>query len=98
MNTQFLSEEDASRVQSIMAGHGLSGFEASVRLWGRGKAIHVSGPLDRHQLSCLLDIARYLGDGKTDGILADLSYRAALRPSGPGTPEPVMAVSLEHSP
>jgi hypothetical protein len=78
INTGFLSAEDSSRVQSIMAGHGLSAFEASVRLWGRGKAIQVSGPLDERQLSCLLDIVRYLGE-ETDqaaGTSPPIAYAA----------------------
>ncbi|TDU28287.1 hypothetical protein DFR24_2654 [Panacagrimonas perspica] len=69
MKTTFLSDEDMSHVQSILDEHGLSGFDASVRLWGRGKAIEVKGTLGRQELSCLLAIASFLGtsdEGSTD--------------------------------
>lgn len=62
MTTTFLSDQDLSHVQSILATHGLSGFGASVRLWGRGKAIDVHGTLGQRELSCLLAISRFLGD------------------------------------
>lgn len=62
MTATFLSDQDLSQVQSILATYGLSGFDASVRLWGRGKAIDVHGTLGQQELSCLLAIARFLGD------------------------------------
>lgn len=62
MTATFLSDQDLSQVQTILATYGLSGFDASVRLWGRGKAIDVHGTLGQQELSCLLAIARYLGD------------------------------------
>lgn len=62
MNATFLSDQDLSEVQSILATYGLSGFDASVRLWGRGKAIDVHGTLGQQELSCLLAIARFLGN------------------------------------
>lgn len=62
MNTAFLNDHDLMQVQSIMASHGLTGFDAAIRLWGRGKAIDVNGTLGKRELSCLLAIARYLGD------------------------------------
>jgi len=61
MKTTFLSDQDMSQVQSIIDKHGLSGFDASVRLWGRGKAIEVKGTLGKQELSCLLAIASFLG-------------------------------------
>lgn len=61
IQTGFLDEKEVAQVQAILAAHGLSGFDASVRLWGRGKAIEVRGTLGRQELSCLLAIARYLG-------------------------------------
>ena len=61
MKTTFLSDQDMSQVQSILDKHGLSGFDASVRLWGRGKAIEVKGTLGKQELSCLLAIASFLG-------------------------------------
>ncbi|MCC2658081.1 MAG: hypothetical protein K0Q76_3189 [Panacagrimonas sp.] len=62
MTTTFLSDQDLDQVQTILATHGLSGFDASVRLWGRGKAIDVHGTLGQQELSCLLAIARFLGN------------------------------------
>lgn len=61
IKTTFLSDQDMSQVQSILDKHGLSGFDASVRLWGRGKAIEVKGTLGKQELSCLLAIASFLG-------------------------------------
>ena len=61
MKTTFLSDQDMSQVQSILDEHGLSGFDASIRLWGRGKAIEVKGTLGKQELSCLLAIASFLG-------------------------------------
>lgn len=60
MNTGFLVEEDVAEVKTIMAAHGIGDFAASVRLWGRGKAVQVDGPLCVSQLRCLLDIATFL--------------------------------------
>lgn len=62
MNTKFLSDAERAQVESIMAEFGLNEFDASVRLWGRGKSIEVSGTLGKTELSCLLAIARYLGE------------------------------------
>lgn len=61
IRTTFLSAQDLAQVQSILEKHGLSGFDASIRLWGRGKAIEVKGTLGRQELSCLLAIAHFLG-------------------------------------
>ena len=61
MKTTFLSDQDLLQVQSILDQHGIAGFGAAVRLWGRGKAIEVKGTLGLQELSCLLAIARYLG-------------------------------------
>ena len=71
MKTTFLSDQDLSSVQSILEQHGLDGFDASVRLWGRGKAIEVNGTLGRRELSCLLAIARFLGDSGEDMSVTD---------------------------
>lgn len=60
MNTGFLGEEDVAEVREIMRAHGIDDFGASVRLWGRNKAIQVDGPLTLAQIRCLLDIATYL--------------------------------------
>lgn len=62
MKTTFLSDEDLSHVQSILDQHGLSGFDAAIRLWGRGKAIEIKGTLGRRELLCLAEISRFLGD------------------------------------
>ncbi|MGQ0501806.1 MAG: hypothetical protein ACT4P0_04210 [Panacagrimonas sp.] len=62
MNTMFLSADEIAQVDSIMADHGITGFDACVRLWGRGKTIHVSGDVHKGDLACLLAIARYLND------------------------------------
>ncbi|MGQ0699862.1 MAG: hypothetical protein ACT4PZ_16665 [Panacagrimonas sp.] len=60
MNTTFLGAEEIARVESIMTAFGIDGFDASIRLWGRGKAIEVDGNLGSQELACLLAIARYL--------------------------------------
>ena len=70
IKTTFLSDQDLSQVQSILDSHGLSGFDASVRLWGRGKAIEVKGTLGRQELTCLLAIARFLGEGEAPAHVA----------------------------
>ena len=88
INTTFLSDEDLSQVQSILDEHGLSGFDASIRLWGRGKAIEVKGTLGRQELSCLLAIARFLGEGDPAAASGDDS---AELPSPAGT---VMGIPL----
>lgn len=67
MNTGFLNSEEVAQVESIMAAYGVREFGAEVRLWGRGKAIQVSGTLDRLELSCLLAISRYLDLSPDDG-------------------------------
>ena len=56
----FLTDEDIAQVQGIMGEHGIEGFDASVRFWGRGKAVQVSGDLGERQLQCLLEIVRAL--------------------------------------
>jgi hypothetical protein len=66
MNTAFLSDQDLMRVQAIMSDFGLSSFDAQIRLWGRGKAIDVNGTLGKQELSCLLEIARFLGERAQD--------------------------------
>lgn len=60
MNMGFLKDDEVRQVRSIMAQHGIEQFDASVRLWGRGKAISVEGNLGEKHLTCLLDIARAL--------------------------------------
>lgn len=70
MNTKFLNEQDIAQVESIMDAYGISGFDACVRLWGRGKTIHVSGDVHKQELACLLAIARFLSDCKPDDGLA----------------------------
>ena len=60
MDTRFLSDEENTRVHSIMAAHGVSTFSASVKLWGRGKSAQVIGDLDMRELACLLAVLRYL--------------------------------------
>lgn len=89
----FLSDQDRSQVQTILDKHGLSGFDASIRLWGRGKAIDVKGTLGRQELCCLLAIARFLGESAdvpanedmpgastADTIVAMRSNTAAISP------------------
>lgn len=76
LNTRFLSDREAAQVQSIMLAFGIERFDASVRLWGRGKTIEVSGSLDKLQLSCLLAIARYL-----DGYASTIEPESPLRPT-----------------
>ena len=75
MNTGFLGEEDVAEVRGIMAQHGIADFGASVRLWGRNKAIQVHGGLTVAQLRCLLDIATYLNSDLQD-IRSDLRQAA----------------------
>lgn len=60
MNMGFLKDDEVQQVQSIMAQHGIDQFDASVRFWGRGKSIHVTGDLAEKHLTCLLDIAKAL--------------------------------------
>lgn len=67
----FLSDEDLSEVRAIVEKHGLPGFDASIRLWGRGKAIEVKGTLGARELSCLLAIARFLGSDQPSRIAGD---------------------------
>lgn len=78
MKTTFMSDQDMSRIQSILDEHGLSGFDASIRLWGRGKAIEVKGTLGRQELSCLLAIASFL-DGRDDEMPGRTSQPGAMR-------------------
>lgn len=92
MNTRFLSEEEVTQVQSIMAAFGVEEFGAEVRLWGRGKAIQVSGTLDKLELSCLLAISHYLDDAHDsrprDEVMPDYSLVAphgAVERAGPDT-------------
>lgn len=56
----FLTDEDMAQVRDIMGVHGIEGFDATVRFWGRGKAVQVSGDLGEKQLQCLLEIVRAL--------------------------------------
>ncbi|MGH8517540.1 MAG: hypothetical protein ACREUE_08775 [Panacagrimonas sp.] len=93
MTTTFLSDQDLSQVQSILATYGLSGFDASVRLWGRGKAIDVHGTLGQQELSCLLAIARFLGNesanehrSETDDAMHALPPRSVMGTSPSGLP------------
>lgn len=85
MSAPFLSDQDLSQVQSILANHGLSGFDASVRLWGRGKAIDVRGTLGQQELSCLLAIARFLGN---ESGSESANEQRADADSAPDTPPP----------
>ena len=75
MNTGFLGEEDVAEVREIMHSHGIDDFGASVRLWGRNKAISVDGVLTVPQIRCLLDIATYLS-GDLQRIQQDLQKAA----------------------
>lgn len=86
MTTTFLSDQDLSHVQSILATYGLSGFDASVRLWGRGKAIDVHGTLRQQELSCLLAIARFLGNESANEPDAPAADGTAASPPPPGLP------------
>lgn len=61
----FLTDEDITQVQGIMGQHGIEGFDATVRFWGRGKAVQVSGDLGEKQLQCLLEIVRALSAPST---------------------------------
>ena len=61
----FLTDEDMAQVRDIMGMHGIEGFDASVRFWGRGKAVQVSGDLGEKQLQCLLEIVRALSAPST---------------------------------
>ena len=83
MSAPFLSDQDLSQVQTILATYGLSGFDASVRLWGRGKAIDVHGTLGQQELSCLLAIARFLGNESANeqGVDFDPASQAAPPPA-----------------
>lgn len=60
MNTKLLGMDEFARIESIIAAHGLDGFDAEIRFWGRGKSIHVSGDVGQQELACLLAIANYL--------------------------------------
>lgn len=94
MTTTFLSDQDLSQVQSILATYGLSGFDASVRLWGRGKAIDVHGTLGKQELSCLLAIARFLGDesaNESGSPTSDVALRSSPPPSVMAGSRPSMA-------
>lgn len=62
MNTRFLNPDEIAQVESIMATYGIDRFDSCVRLWGRGKNIQLSGDVGKHELACLLAIARYLND------------------------------------
>jgi hypothetical protein len=62
MHMGLLKEDEVLQVRAIMARHGIEQFDASVRLWSRGKSISVEGPLAEKHLHCLLDIARALRD------------------------------------
>lgn len=60
MNARFLDERETAQIRLIMQAHGVEDFDASVRLWGRGKAIGIYGDVGRRELACLLAIHRYL--------------------------------------
>ncbi len=62
MNTALLSEDDVVLVHNIMARHGIERFDASIRFWGRGKSIEVTGDLGERQLHCLIEIMRRLSE------------------------------------
>lgn len=66
MNTTFLNNDEIAQVEAIMATYGIVGFDACVRLWGRGKTIQVSGDVGKRELACLLAIAHYLNDHGAD--------------------------------
>jgi hypothetical protein len=90
MTATFLSDQDLSQVQTILATYGLSGFDASVRLWGRGKAIDVHGTLGQQELSCLLAIARFLGDESANEHLPSGEAPPPIaKPSGPASGMPL---------
>jgi hypothetical protein len=92
MNTAFLSDADLSAVRSIMASHGLSRFDAFVRIWGRGKAMDVRGTLGSRELDCLQAIARFLGNKAVEAADA-ISTAADIRL--PSAAQPVSRVEFE---
>lgn len=67
----FLTDEDMAQVRDIMGLHGIEGFDATVRFWGRGKAVQVSGDLGEKQLQCLLEIVRALSAPSTSAPAAE---------------------------
>ena len=67
----FLTDEDMAQVRDIMGMHGIEGFDATVRFWGRGKAVQVSGDLGEKQLQCLLEIVRALSASSTAAPAAE---------------------------
>lgn len=98
MKTGFLSEEEVAQVRSIMAAYGLHEFGASVRLWGRGKAIEVSGTLDKRELSCLLAISRYLSDDRLDGPQPASAKRSIPLAADAGADRLLQRLELERAP
>ena len=66
---------------SIMGMHGIEGFDASVRFWGRGKAVQVSGDLGEKQLQCLLEIVRALSTPSTATPVAEAIIESPAPPA-----------------
>lgn len=77
MNTQFLSDEAVAAISAIMQAHGIQAFDASVRFWGRGKSIHLSGDVGQRELACLLEIMQYLSEADAS---ESTSSNVSLRP------------------
>lgn len=76
----FLTDEDMAQVRDIMGMHGIEGFDASVRFWGRGKAVQVSGDLGEKQLQCLLEIVRALSAPSSAAPEAEAIIESTLVP------------------
>ena len=77
----FLTDEDMAQVRDIMGMHGIEGFDASVRFWGRGKAVQVSGDLGEKQLQCLLEIVRALSTPSTATPVAEAIIESPAPPA-----------------
>lgn len=84
MNTKLLSLDEIAQIESIIAAHGLDGFDAGIRFWGRGKSIHVSGDVCKQELACLLAIASYLNSGEVTSDMPPPLATDAVQWAGPG--------------
>lgn len=84
MNTKLLSAVEIAQIESIIAAHGLDGFDADIRFWGRGKSIHVSGDVGQQELACLLAIASYLNGSGPPADMPPPVSTDAVQWAGPG--------------
>lgn len=84
MNTKLLGTHEIEMIDSIIAAHGLAGFDAGIRFWGRGKSIHVTGDVGVQELTCLLAIARYLDGADLAPGMPPPSSADPTRWAGPG--------------